>query len=250
LIENAGSFFKTGEFAAKCGVTVRTLRFYDRQNLLKPTRRTEAGHRLYSINDMVRLQHILTLKFIGLPLNSIKETLEKNSENFNLLLRKQRKTIEAKIERMQLAVKAIKQAENTFGSLDNLNMENIVKVIKAVQIKNSHEYCSKYFTENQLQIIQENTYEQLDTSHKKWDELVSLAKKLALAGEHPASKAAQEFARRWVGMIHMFTKGDEGAELSFYDMCKSGSGSGQEKRFIGSEVYAFIEKACEVLNKT
>ena len=52
------------------GVTVRTLHHYDRLGLLRPAGRTAAGHRLYADRDLARLQQIVTLKFIGLPLET------------------------------------------------------------------------------------------------------------------------------------------------------------------------------------
>jgi len=53
------------EFAQLAGVTVRTLHHYDRIGLLKPSAYTNAGYRLYGKGDLVRLQQIVTLKFIG-----------------------------------------------------------------------------------------------------------------------------------------------------------------------------------------
>jgi DNA-binding transcriptional MerR regulator len=249
LPNNNEMFFKTGELAGKCGVTIRTLRFYDRKSLLKPSGRTEAGHRLYSMKDMVKLQHILTLKFIGLSLNAIKDTMAKNSENLNLLLRSQRNSIEQKIEHMQLAVKAIKQAEDALVSSNNLSMENVIKVIKAVQAEKSHEYCTKFFSEEQLQKIQDYPDEQLDNYHKKWDELLLQAKKLLLKGENPESKASQMFAGQWIDMVRLLADGDEDVEASFHDMCKYTCEIDQEKQLISSEVFNYIEKACEILKK-
>ena len=46
--------FLVREFARLAGVTVRTLQFYDREGLLKPSAHTEAGHRLYRRADAVR----------------------------------------------------------------------------------------------------------------------------------------------------------------------------------------------------
>ncbi|MDT5294824.1 MAG: MerR family transcriptional regulator, thiopeptide resistance regulator, partial [Acidobacteriota bacterium] len=63
--------YRASEFAALTGVTVRTLHHYDRTGLLKPTGRTPVGYRLYGERDFARLQQILTLKFIGLPLDEI-----------------------------------------------------------------------------------------------------------------------------------------------------------------------------------
>ena len=64
--------YRVSDFAEKAGVTVRTLHHYDRLGLLKPSGRTEAGYRLYGERDFGRLQQIVTLKFIALPLRQIK----------------------------------------------------------------------------------------------------------------------------------------------------------------------------------
>jgi DNA-binding transcriptional MerR regulator len=69
--------YRVSDFAEKAGVTVRTLHHYDRLGLLKPSGRTEAGYRLYGERDFARLQQIVTLKFIGLPLRQIKDLLDR-----------------------------------------------------------------------------------------------------------------------------------------------------------------------------
>jgi DNA-binding transcriptional MerR regulator len=68
-------FYRTGQFAKMTSVTLRTLRFYDKVGLLSPTEYTEAGYRLYSEDDLLTLQHILALKFLGFSLDEIKACL-------------------------------------------------------------------------------------------------------------------------------------------------------------------------------
>ncbi|MCW3053630.1 MAG: MerR family transcriptional regulator, partial [Chthonomonadales bacterium] len=67
--------YPIGEFAGRAGVTVRTLRFYDKVGLLAPSAMTEAGYRLYAEQDLSTLQHILALKFLGFSLVEIKQCL-------------------------------------------------------------------------------------------------------------------------------------------------------------------------------
>jgi DNA-binding transcriptional MerR regulator len=62
--------YKAREFAELTGVTVRALHHYDRIGLLKP-KRTLAGYRVYSMDDLQALQQIVVLKFIGIPLRRI-----------------------------------------------------------------------------------------------------------------------------------------------------------------------------------
>lgn len=63
------------EVAEVTGISVRTLHYYDEIGLLTP-KTTEAGYRLYSENDLERLQQILFFKALDFPLKKIKEILE------------------------------------------------------------------------------------------------------------------------------------------------------------------------------
>ncbi|MGC7950352.1 MULTISPECIES: MerR family transcriptional regulator [Bacillus] len=68
-----------GQLAKHANVTVRTLRYYDKINLLNPSDYREGGHRLYSLDDLKRLQQIQALKFLGLSLKEIDDLLKKQS---------------------------------------------------------------------------------------------------------------------------------------------------------------------------
>ena len=63
-------FYQTGQFARKASVTLRTLRYYDSVGLLSPSQVTEAGYRLYTEEDLLTLQNILALKFLGFSLQA------------------------------------------------------------------------------------------------------------------------------------------------------------------------------------
>ncbi len=56
---------KVGELARRTGLTVRTLHHYDEIGLLKPSLHTESGHRLYTADDVARLQQVLSLRFVS-----------------------------------------------------------------------------------------------------------------------------------------------------------------------------------------
>lgn len=69
------------EVSKIAGISIRTLQYYDKIGLLKPTDYSDAGYRLYSDNDLVTLQHILLFRELEFPLKEIKEII--NSENFD-----------------------------------------------------------------------------------------------------------------------------------------------------------------------
>lgn len=101
-------YYSSGEFAKKAHVTLRTIRWYDKQNLLKPSAYTESGARLYTDADLVQLQQILLFKYLGFSLDEIKEMMIGTVSSHYLLenLQIQKKLVEERIEEL-------KSVENT-----------------------------------------------------------------------------------------------------------------------------------------
>ena len=69
--------WKAGELAKQTGLSVRTLHYYDEIGLLSPSQRTEAGHRLYTADDIVRLQQVKSLRHLGFTLKEIRDYLNR-----------------------------------------------------------------------------------------------------------------------------------------------------------------------------
>ena len=65
------SQYTTGELAKLCGVTVRTVQYYDTRGILTPSALSEGGRRLYSDGDLRRMKVICFLRELGLPLDAI-----------------------------------------------------------------------------------------------------------------------------------------------------------------------------------
>ena len=65
------------EVSRLTGVSIRTLQYYDKIELLKPARRTESGYRLYDDTALERLQQILLFKELEFPLKEIREILSR-----------------------------------------------------------------------------------------------------------------------------------------------------------------------------
>src|SRR5690349_20579153 len=76
--------YRVQEFAKLAGITVRTQHHYDRLGLLK-AQRTARSYRVYRDTDLPRLQQILVLKFLGLPLSDIADALKNDSRLADLL---------------------------------------------------------------------------------------------------------------------------------------------------------------------
>src|SRR5580704_8034118 len=107
--------YRIHEFAQLAGVTVKALHHYDRMGLLKP-RRTGSGYRIYVEHDLERLEQIVALKFLGLPLKQIKILLERDPLQLPEALRMQRTILEEKRRLLDRAIGAIENAETILGS--------------------------------------------------------------------------------------------------------------------------------------
>lgn len=73
------SKYTTGEIAKLCGVSVRTVQYYDSRNILIPSELSEGGRRLYSEQDLKRMKIICFLRDAGISINSIGELLSEDN---------------------------------------------------------------------------------------------------------------------------------------------------------------------------
>ncbi|AKU19233.1 transcriptional regulator [Luteipulveratus mongoliensis] len=97
-----------GQVAETFGVTVRTLHHYDQIGLLVPSERSSAGYRLYTEEDLTRLQHIVVYRRLEMPLDEIATLLE--SGDVATHLRRQREAVMARLDEMEGLVAAIDNA--------------------------------------------------------------------------------------------------------------------------------------------
>lgn len=81
LDSHAKACYTTGEVAERCGITVRTVQYYDKRGLLHPTERTDGGRRLYDEDALARMRTICTLKELGLSLRAIRGVLESDGSD-------------------------------------------------------------------------------------------------------------------------------------------------------------------------
>lgn len=93
--------WSTGTLAAAAGITVRTLRHYEQIGLLTPSARTDAGHRVYSTEDVTRLYRILCLRHLGLSLDEVGATLESTSGDLASVVRRHIEELDREIAAQQ-----------------------------------------------------------------------------------------------------------------------------------------------------
>lgn len=121
------SKYTTGEIAKQCGVSVRTVQYYDSRGILVPSELTEGGRRLYSEEDVRRLKIICFLRELDLPINSIGKLLsEKNpQEVIALLLEEQQKELSTEIAEKQSQLDKLEELKRSLKRVEHFSVESI-----------------------------------------------------------------------------------------------------------------------------
>ncbi len=123
------------EFAQLCGVSVRTLHYYDEIGLLKPAFVDEQNsYRFYDEKSLERIQEILFYRELDFSLKSISEILTSPDYDKQKALKEQRKLLILKKERLERIVDALDDAEKgkiIMNAFDNNEYETVRKQYEA-----------------------------------------------------------------------------------------------------------------------
>lgn len=132
-------YYSSGEFARMAGVSLRTIRYYDKRNILKPSFVAESGARFYTEEDFARLQQILLLKYLGFSLDDIREmTIHDTDYRFmRQSLNIQLKLVRDRIEQMQLVEQAIQNTCREIQTEKNIDWSKMLNLIHLTSMEKS-----------------------------------------------------------------------------------------------------------------
>lgn len=237
------------QFAELAGVTVRTLHHYDRLGLLR-AHRTGSGYRIYRESDLERLEQIVALKFVGLPLKRIKTLLDRDNLELAEALPRQRLVLEAKRRLIDRAIHAIKDAERTLADGQRPGAAILKQIIEVIEMQDKPMWAEKYYSEE--------ARAKIDARNKEWDPALNeqVARQWtelfrdveASLGDDPASEKAQALAARWKTLVESFTGGDrevtEGLTALWKDKANWPAPAKQQMApFSNPKVWEFIQRA-------
>lgn len=248
--------YRAREFARRAGVTVRALHHYDRLGLLKPSGRSRAGYRLYSDRDLVRLEQIVALKFIGFPLSKIRELLQRkglhDSKDLAATLRRQRQSIAEKREHLDRAVRAIDRAEAAVAAGQESDWELFRKIIEVIQMQTRKDWMKKYYTEEQLADLRKRWSPEVQAeSERGWAELARDTEAAIARGEEPGGETGRQLALRRRKLVEKFTGGDPGMEENLRKLyADKANWPGSFKKPYSDAVDGFLCEAANGLVKT
>ena len=129
------SKYTTGEVAKLCGVSVRTVQYYDTRNILVPSELSEGGRRLYSEQDVNRMKIICFLREAGLPINSIGELLsgEDPGSVISVLLEQQEETLRREKAALQTKLDILAGLRRELKSVEHFTVESIGDMAYAME---------------------------------------------------------------------------------------------------------------------
>lgn len=240
------------DLAKLTGITVQTLHHYDRIDLLKPSLRMSNGYRVYSERDLLKLQQIIALKFLGFELAQIKTLLSEERgalEHFN----KQVRVLEQKGTALLEGAKTLKSIINTVDSHKSIPWETIIQLIEVYKMTEhlDHGWVKEIFTPDELKQYVEfekelkanKTPEQKAAFENQWQQLLAELKRNL--SQDPQSATGIHLGKKymeWVNGIY----GKKYAHLRTKKWEQGfGEGKGLEDIGLTPELLAWIEKATD-----
>lgn len=184
---------KVGVLAKRTGLTVRTLHHYDEIGLLKPSLRTDTGHRLYGAGDLARLQQILSLRQLGFSLEEIRDSLDRPSFSPQKLIALHQERLRQGIELQRQLYTRLENLAAQLGSAEEVSAEEFLQTIEVMTM------IEKLYTPEQIKQFQEVGQQvgpqEIEAVQQAWTALIAEVR--ASRDLDPATPAAQALARRW-----------------------------------------------------
>ena len=196
------------EVSSLSGVSIRTLQYYDKIGLLRPTRYTDAGYRLYDDAALETLQQILLFRELEFPLKEIKQIISSPNFDRSKALAQQIELLQLKKEHIEnlidlaVGIKAMGVRELTFDAFDTRKIDEYAREAKAswgtTAAYKEFEEKSKGRTQEQNRDIGQGMME-------------IFAEFGQIKDTDPASEKAQKLVKKLQGYIteHFYTCTDE-----------------------------------------
>jgi DNA-binding transcriptional MerR regulator len=231
--------WKIGELAKKTGLTVRMLHHYDRIGLFSPSGYTASGHRLYTLDDLKRLQQIVSLKQLGFRLKEIKSMMQNSDYDPAEMLRLQ-------IDRLDGQIRALTRLKDQLQQLHDLYQKGIMGTVDQFMtvMRMMIMAQSPHFPAEQIEKLRKQYVEHGNKSHNDAAvrTLLDELRGLYLLGKSSDDRDVLAVARRWKREMEAIALTDpqlvQAAEQYYQEKPEDGQMFGLDK-----ELYLFLRKA-------
>jgi MerR family transcriptional regulator, thiopeptide resistance regulator len=209
------SALKVGELAARTGLSVRTLHHYDAVGLLRPSLRTESGHRLYTAGDVARLQQVLSLRQLGFSLEEVRDCLDRSGFSPLEVIRLHVARLRERIELQKGLCERLEALAEHFRAAGEVPADAFLRTIEVMTV------IENYYTPEQLETLRKRREEAaaagVDLARQGQADWAALFADLRAAmekGLDPADPQVQALEKRRQALVNAFTGGDAGIAQS------------------------------------
>ena len=186
------------------GITARTLHYYDRIDLFKPTHLTEKGYRLYDRSSLEKLQTILILKEMDFSLKEIADFLKLTKQEQKHILKKQRQTLLSKKHRLETIMEALDEYVSG-NDISNLQIFNSSSVLP---LKEQYANEAKFiYGETETYKEFNETLENLSPDEKegRFQSMEEIFKQIAsCVDQDPSADEVQRLIEEWKNNLMQF----------------------------------------------
>jgi DNA-binding transcriptional MerR regulator len=235
--------WRVGELARRTGLSVRTLHHWGDLDLLVPSHRSPAGHRLYTAADISRLQQIVALRGLGLALTEVRQVLADPRTTPATVLARRLERSRAQLALEEQLCSRLERAMAMLGSptAEPPVDETVLTVEVMTMIDRHHSPEQRDQQARRRELLGE---QRSRDAQNEWAELIDDVRTAMARGTDPRSTAGQRLAEKWNGLVGEFTGGDPGIERSLRDIHRAepqtaATSIGTDHR----DVHGFISRA-------
>lgn len=191
--------YTIGEFAKRTGVSVRALHYYDELGLLIPEKSIRTGHRVYTAADIMKLQKILSLKFLGYSLDDVREMLDEKVFSSDLIdtLSLHLNGLQEEKDRIDKSISAIERTINLLKEEGEIDSSVLMSLINNIQTENTQkEWLQAHVSDEVVDVLFDKSEEEKLALDKEY---IRLSKELKLHYGKPVdSPEVQGLVERYI----------------------------------------------------
>lgn len=204
---------KIGELASMTGITVRTLHYYDEVGLLKPSKITETGHRLYEMQSVTTLYQIMSLKDMGFNLDEINDLIHDRYIDIRKLIEVQISKVQEEIAQKQLLFSRLLKLKQELKGNKNISIDDFKAIVPFINSS-----ADKYITKEQLDKIKNNLerYKVESEGATEWIEFIGKLNYCYKNKLHNTDSNAIECINYWSKLLNKSIGEDEKLKNSIF----------------------------------
>lgn len=237
--------WQIGEIAKQTGISDRTLRHYDEIGLLTPSARSDAGYRLYTKDDLARLQQIVALKNLNLSLEQIADMLKNPRTSAITLMESQMNTVRSQLAQTQ---ELLSRLDRIIRFLKSQNAGTGEEMLQAISLLNQIE---KAYTPEEMDFLRQRAEtlgeERIKAVEQEWPQLIATVKDCMERGVDPSNEELKPLMRRWQELGEAFTGGNPQIAAKVKKMYEEGGAMQQSPFGPDPELMKYVQRAMEQL---